>query len=110
MAVIRTANAITAEIMTIVSGDEDAVCTVTGLFVGLKPAYVVNGVEWVTDWVTVNVVMANWPWVPVAVTGYVPGDTCGTLSVTVLTPYTFCGYAVPKFAVPRVMLTGLGAG
>jgi hypothetical protein len=76
MIVIKMMNAITAEIMAIVSGDQNPVLAIAGLFVGFIPVgvsvEVAVGVSvGVGDgaWVTVNVAVATPPpWLSVAVT------------------------------------------
>jgi hypothetical protein len=93
--VIKLTNAITAKIIAIISGDQNPVLTITGLFVGFThvgiPVDAPVGVSvGVGDdvWVTVKVVVATPPSrLSVAVTVYVPRDTCGTVNSMLATLY-----------------------
>ncbi len=109
-AVINAPNAITTEIMAIVSGDQNPALTVTGLFtglfVGLNPTGVPMGVAvgiGVGASVMVNVVVAT-SGEPVAVTVYAPGDNSGTVIIAFALPTIFV-VADPALVVPKVMVT-----
>ena len=113
--VIKLTNAITAEIIAIISGDQNPV--LTGLFVGFTPVGIPVDVPvgvsvGVGDdaWVTVKVVVATPPSrLSVAVTVYVSRGTGGTVNSMLATLYEYPVVIVPTFVVSRVMLTGSGA-
>ncbi len=99
--------------MAIISGDQNPVLTITGLFVGLThvgiPVDVPVGVG-DGAWVTANVVVATPPpRLSVAVTVYVPRDTGGTVNSMLATLYEYPVVIVPTFVVSKVTLTGSGA-
>jgi hypothetical protein len=100
--------------MAIISGDQNPVLTITGLFVGFThvgiPVDVPVGVSvGVKDgaWVTANVAVATLSSrLSVAVTVYVPRDTGGTVNSILATSYEYPVVIVPTFVVSKVMLTG----
>jgi hypothetical protein len=109
MAVIKAASAITTAVTAIASGDQNPLLlTVTGVFVGLNPMGVPMGAaDGVGDaaWVMVNVVVATPPVDPVAVTVYVPGGNCGTVSMRLIESRSIFGVNVATVTVPKVTLT-----